>query len=205
MYTSTAVLAILVGLLTLSTTVTYSPGVFFAFVLFNGIFQAAAGSYLQTAVVAIASLFGPGAMQATMSGQAFVGVVVSAVQLLSAAASLRASNAAAALNLEFDEGRAEARAAALFFGLSTVFLCATLGAQAWLAKMPAYRAIVRPMEGIGKRRREEEEGVRELVREKGSILRVAKANVEYEVAVAWVFAVTLVRIEIFLLSGLLRF
>lgn len=145
-------------------------------------------------------------MQATMSGQAFVGVVVSGVQLLSAAASLRASKAAAALNVEFDEGRAEARAAALFFGLSTVFLCATLGAQAWLAKMPAYRDVVRPMEDGGKRRRrEEEEGEGEMVREKGSILRVAKANIEYEVAVACVFAVTLVRIKILLLYDLLEF
>lgn len=191
MYLSTAVLAVLVGLLTLSTTVSYSPGIFFALVLLNGVAQAAAGSYLQTAVVAIASLFGSAAMQATMSGQAFVGVVVSGVQLLSAAASLRAANAATAQNVEYDEGAAEARAAALFFGISTLFLCATLGTQAWLAKMPAYRAVMKPIEDA-KRAGEDEAGPLDFKHEKGRILRVARANAEYEVAVAYVFAVTLV-------------
>ncbi|KAH8115795.1 hypothetical protein DFH11DRAFT_1305599 [Phellopilus nigrolimitatus] len=191
-FVSTSFLAVLVGLLTLSTTAAFSPGVFFAFVILNGIAQACAGSYLQTAVIATASLFGPSAMQATMSGQAFVGVVVSGVQLLSAAASIHSASVAASRQEEYDEGAAETRAAALFFGLSTVFLCATLGAEAWLAKMPEYRAVVQPA------KRDEdallgEAGSMSLnaAHEKGRIMRVAKANIEYEVAVACVFLVTL--------------
>ena len=123
-----------------------------------------------------------------MSGQAFVGVVVSGVQLLSTAASLRSASSAAAQNLAYDEGAAEARAAALFFGISTLFLFATLGTEAWLAKMPSYKAIVRN----AKREAEAESGPLDLKHEKGRILRVARANTEYEVAVAYVFAVTLV-------------
>ncbi|THH03665.1 hypothetical protein EW145_g6110 [Phellinidium pouzarii] len=193
--TSKQVHAVLVGLLTLSTTVTSSPSIFFAFVLFNAIVQAAAGSYLQTAVMAIASLFGPSAMQATMSGQAFVGVVVSSVQLLSAAASVRAAKLAASQNEDYDEGAAETRAAALFFGLSTLFLCATLGAQAWLERMPEYIEIVRPVDQAKRSESSllgsESDETLDIKHEKGRIMRIAKANIEYEIAVAYVFGVTL--------------
>ena len=173
--------------MTFSTTVPSTPDFFFFFVIINGILQACAGSYLQTAVIATASLFGPTAMQATMSGQAFVGVVVSAVQLLSAAASVRAAHT----NVDYDEGAAEARAASIFFGLSTLFLCATLGAQAWLAKLPEYRAVVQTPDSS---KRDDEAGhAISADKEKGRLLRIAKANFEYELAVAYVFVVTLVR------------
>lgn len=175
-------------MLTLSTTISSSPGVFFAFVLLNGIAQAAAGSYLQTSVVAIASLFGRPAMQAMMAGQAFVGVVVSGVQLLSSAASIRAAGIAAAHAQDYDEGAAETRAAVLFFGLSTVFLCFTLGAEAWLVRMPDYQAIASQLEQAKARG---EENALDLKHEKGRILRVAKKNFQYEFAVGYVFAVTL--------------
>ena len=179
----------LVGLLTLSTTTSFTAGLFFCFVLLNGILQACAGSYLQTAVVAVASLFGSATMQAVMAGQAFVGVVVSTVQLLSAATSVRASASAREANLEYDEGAAEARAAALFFGLSTLFLLATIGAQSWLVRMPEYKAVMRPLEHTKRNDEAEHSG---LPQEKGRILRVAKANIGYEVAVGYVFTVTLV-------------
>ncbi|KAL5508572.1 hypothetical protein ACEPAH_6191 [Sanghuangporus vaninii] len=185
---STALLAVLVGLLTLSTTTSFSPGLFFSFVLLNGILQAGAGSYLQTAVVAVASLFGSATMQAVMAGQAFVGVVVSAVQLLSAIASVRASASARAANVEYDEGAAEARAAALSFGLSTLFLCVTIGTQLWLVGMPEYKAVMRPTEHA---KRDDQSTHNEILQEKGRILRVAKANYEFEIAVCYVFAVTL--------------
>ncbi|KAI5122120.1 hypothetical protein M0805_000768 [Coniferiporia weirii] len=194
-FVSTLCLAALVGFLTLSTAVSSSPRIFFAFVLLNAIAQAAAGSYLQTAVIAIASQFGPLAMQATMSGQAFVGVVVSSVQLLSAAASIPSAKIAAAQHEEYDEGAAETRAAALFFGLSTLFLCSTLVAQEWLKRMPEYKAVTQSMEHT-KRSSDallgaNDDGAPDILQEKGRILRVARANIEYEVAVAYVFVVTL--------------
>ncbi|EJD00821.1 uncharacterized protein FOMMEDRAFT_125285 [Fomitiporia mediterranea MF3/22] len=195
-FVATSLLAVLVGLLTLSTSTPSSTGIFFAFVLLNGIVQAGAGSYLQTAVVAVASLFGHSAMHACMAGQAFVGVVVSTVQLLSSLASVSASAKAREKNQEYDEGGAEARAAALFFGLSTVFLCATLGALSWLVRLPEYKAVMRPFEEERRKGREGSEGGGvdvdiDAKSEKGRIWRVAKANVEYEFAVGYVFTVTL--------------
>ena len=131
-------------------------------------------------------------MQAMMAGQAFVGVVVSAVQLLSSAASIHAAGVAAALAEPYDEGAAETRAAALFFGLSTAFLCATLGAEAWLVRTPEYVAIAAQMDDA-KTRGDPlvGESALDLKHEKGRILRVAKSNFQYELAVGYVFAVTL--------------
>ncbi|TDL29058.1 hypothetical protein BD410DRAFT_757726 [Rickenella mellea] len=201
-FLGTSHIAVLTLLLTLSTYTHLPPSTFFTLTLLNGTLQAAAGSYLQTAVVAIASLFGPPAMQAVMSGQAAVGVVVSAVQLLSAVASVRAAKAAKVLGEEYDEGKAEERAAFLFFALSTLFLVATMGAQAYLVRMPAYRRVVQPVESAKIGEEEERTGLiagrgdggRSEVEEqdeKGRIWRVAKANVIYEVAVFYVFVVTL--------------
>lgn len=194
-------MTLLVFLLTLSTFTAPSPGIFFAFVIVNGIAQAAAGSYLQTAVVAIASLFGPTAMQSVMSGQAAVGVVVSGVQVLSAAASIHGARIAAANAEPYDAGAAEARSAFLFFGLSTIFLIATIGAHAWLVRMPAYQLVVAPFEQAKLQGQHRGAGMLgsaggdDAASEKGRILRVAKTNVLYEVAVAYVFLVTLVRLS----------
>ncbi len=120
-----------------------------------------------------------------MAGQAFVGVVVSAVQLLSTVASVRA----ASVYIDYDAKSAEARAAALFFGLSTLFLICTLGAQAWLVRLPEYRDVVVSIEQT---KNTDLPGIVAAPEEKGRVLRVAKMNVEYEFAVAYVFIVTLV-------------
>ncbi|OBZ76440.1 Nucleoside transporter FUN26 [Grifola frondosa] len=132
-------LAVLSFMLTMSTYMHPHPGIFFAFVLLNAIAQAAAGSYLQTAVVAIASLFGPSAMQAVMSGQAAVGVAVSGVQVLSAAASMRGSPAPEVVVAETNP---EENSAFIFFGLSTLFLIASAAIHSWLVSLPSYKAIV---------------------------------------------------------------
>jgi equilibrative nucleoside transporter 1/2/3 len=159
---------------------------FFAFVLLNGISQAALGAYLQTAVIIIASLFGPTAVQATMSGQAAVAVAVSGVQVFSAAVSVwglsREKIAAYVSN-----GEPEERSAFVFFGLSTVFLIIAAAANGWLVTMPAYKAVAGSLEqqkdvsedgssdelrGLVSAGRNERSGA------KGQILRVAKANGE---------------------------
>jgi equilibrative nucleoside transporter 1/2/3 len=157
--------------------------------------QAAAGSFLQTAVTAEAALFGPSAMQALMSGQAAVGVAVSAVQLLSAYGSVRgalpspSADGTVVVESAEDDGSAAASARA-FFALSTVFLLATVGAHAWLVRLPAYASLTDTSRGV---REDPDEHVVSSKDQRSQIMRVARANWVYEVAVALVFTVTLVQ------------
>lgn len=205
-------LAALVFLLTASTYTRPASGVFFAFVLLNGVAQSAAGSYLMTSVVAVSSLFGPIAMQSVMSGQAAVGVIISGVQVLSTASSMRGAGDKAEQSSTAKDGDAAAQSAFVFFGLSTLFLLATTAAHAWLVRMPEYRAIIKPPGEQHHRERRLSFGSpvrrfsvnlpepaspdlrRGLVTgtEKGRIMRVAKANAVFEFAVAYVFIITLV-------------
>lgn len=77
-------------------------------------------------------------MQAVVSGQAAIGVAVSAVQLLSALASV---NTPIAGTMVIAEKSAEARSAFVFFALSTVFYIFSAGAYAWLMRTPEYRVV----------------------------------------------------------------
>lgn len=174
---------------------------FFAFILANGTAQAIVGAYMQTSVIAVASLFGPPAVQAMMSGQAAVGVAVSAVQVISAAGSVWGKS-----NTYVSDGTAEERSAYAFFSLSTVFLIASAGAFIWMTRQPVYQTVVAPLDKrtqnaalIGD---EDDEG-RALMgsqtlppltlgSEKANAIRVAKINATFEVAVAYVFIITLV-------------
>ncbi|KAJ3514880.1 hypothetical protein NLJ89_g2103 [Agrocybe chaxingu] len=192
-------LTILNFFLTLSTFFVPSPGVFFAFVLFNGIAQACAGAYLQTSVIAVASRFGPPAVQAMMSGQAAVAVAVSGVQVISAAASVMGKTRSYA-----SDGSAEERSAFMFFALSTLFLIASAAANTWMVRMAVYQHIAASLEKPLKKSLTEdahEDERRGLISDhphgdsmsdmKSNTIRIAKANITYEVAVAYVFMVTL--------------
>ncbi|KAF8897201.1 nucleoside transporter-domain-containing protein [Infundibulicybe gibba] len=189
-------LAVLTFLLTLSTFFRIAAGLFFAFVLFNGVVQAMAGAYLQTSVIAVASLFGPAAVQAMMSGQAAVAVAVSGVQVASAAASVWGEPRS-----YISDGSAEERSAFIFFGLSTIFLVASAGANAWLARTPIYKTVAAPLEQYQKHLSVTGTGAEhtslisrgqdDASDERGQIMRIAKANVIYEIAGAYVFVVTL--------------
>ncbi|KAJ7688385.1 nucleoside transporter-domain-containing protein [Mycena rosella] len=196
---TTLFLSALTFLLTASTFVHTSPGFFFAFVLLNGVCQAALGAYLQTAVIVIASLFGPTAVQALMSGQAAVAVAVSGVQVFSAVASVWGKSREA-ISTYVSDGEPEERSAFIFFGLSTIFLIVSAAAHGWLVTMPAYKTVAGSLEHqkvIGENGSSDElrglvsTGRSDLSDEKGQIIRVAKANVIFEVAVAYVFVVTL--------------
>lgn len=191
----------MVAMLTLSTFVHIPAGLFFGFVLLNGIAQAAAGSYLQTAVVAVASLFGPTAMQAVMSGQAAVAVAVSLVQAISAYASVRGQAPSEAYVLEAGP---EERSAFFFFGLSTIFLLISAGAQTWLVRLPAYKAIVGQFkhikhvvhgdvdDGAETSNLIHQTAAASSLERRDQIIRVAKENGVYNFAVAYVFIITLV-------------
>lgn len=182
--------------LTLSTYFRISPGIFFTFVLVNGMAQAALGSYLQTSVIAVASLFGPATVQSLMLGQAAVAVIISGVQVITAAASTWGDKGASAVATK----DAEAMSAFVFFGLSTIFLLATVGIQRWLMTLSIYQSVVRSLEVQHTRVDGVADEHHSLVSGEGSkfhtdrknILRVARANALYELAVAYVFVVTLV-------------
>ncbi|KAI0356513.1 hypothetical protein OH77DRAFT_1423442 [Trametes cingulata] len=192
-------LAVLCLLLTISTYMHPAPGGFFAFVLLNAVGQAAAGSYLQTAVVAVASLFGPVAMQAVMSGQAAVAVAISGVQVMSAAASVRGTSPTEVVA----SAEPEEQSAFIFFGLSTIFLVVCVAVHSWLVSLPAYKTVVSRASSHGRHGTQEENGLLEedasdpdshayrKVDEKHHVIRIAKTNTVFNVAVAYVFVVTL--------------
>jgi solute carrier family 29 (equilibrative nucleoside transporter), member 1/2/3 len=120
----------------LSTFFCLPEGVFATTTFVTGITLAVTGSYLQTSVIAIASLFGPTVIQSMLSGQAVVAVTLSAVQLIRATTSLCASE------VGLPDGVAETKSARLFFGISTTFLIMCGAANVWMTRLPSYRAIV---------------------------------------------------------------
>lgn len=192
-------LLVLNALLTLTTFFTPSPGMFFAFILFNGAAQATVGAYLQTSIIAVASLFGPAAVQAMMSGQAAVAVAVSGVQVVSAAISVRGKPRTFA-----GDGSAEERSAFIFFALSTVFLAFSALAHSWLVKSPAYQQVAKHLESNARTSGLISDHERRGLISRGpgtttdsesrkNAIRIAKANGIYHVAVAYCFLATLVR------------
>ncbi|KAI9513413.1 hypothetical protein F5148DRAFT_1155602 [Russula earlei] len=130
-------LASLTCILTLSTFIDLPEGAFVTFIITIGIALAACGSYLQTSVVAVASLFGPTVIQSLLSGQAIVAVILSAVQLISATGSLHASEVGSPA-----DGAAETKSSRLFFGISASFLFACGMANAWMTRLPSFQAVV---------------------------------------------------------------
>ncbi|KAJ8475468.1 hypothetical protein ONZ45_g15594 [Pleurotus djamor] len=193
-------LVVMTLLLTISTFFTFSPGIFFASVLLNGIIQSAAGSYLQTATIQVAALFGPSTVQAMFTGQGAVAVVVSGVQVASAIVSTWGATQEAIATYTLGDGSAEERSAFIFFTLSTLFLIFSIAAHAYLISMPAYKVIAAPLEhkAVTGVTSEEIQGLVSSGRhdhheEKQRFFKVAKLNTIYQIAVAYVFIVTLVR------------
>ena len=188
---STAVLTILTFMLTISTSFHPSPSVFFAFVLLNGAAQAAAGSYLQTSVIAVASLFGPTALQAMMSGQAAIAVAVSGVEFVSAAVSLHSTPTPSVAAVP---AAAEEKSAFIFFSLSTLFYVISAGAHVQLTRLPAYRDLMTQFSHATQAATSATHLVSEDRYESKThqLYRVAKTNAIYNLAVAYVFIITLV-------------
>ncbi|KAI9448341.1 nucleoside transporter-domain-containing protein [Lactarius indigo] len=190
-------LACLTGLLTLSTFVDLPEGIFITFVITTGIALAGAGAYLQTSVIAVASLFGPSIIQSLMSGQAIVAVILSSVQLISAATSLHSSQVGPT------DGAAETKSARLFFSISASFLLVCGTANVWMTRLPSYRAVV-PADKPRRQRTLSISADFLLPAPSGSdarvsdsktmwdqILSITRRNIIYEVAIAYVFIVTL--------------
>ena len=154
-----------------------------------------AGAYLQTSVIAVGSLFGPPAIQSTMAGQAAVAVVVSGVQVISSAASVVGKP-----RTYISSGSAEEQSAFIFLTLSTVFLLVCAGVHTWFIRMPVYKLVAASLESKSKNHDDTARGEerRELIPNatlqsyRADVIRVAKINIVYEVAVALVFVVSLV-------------
>lgn len=196
-------LVLLNALLVASTFIALPPNLFLTFVLVNSAAQAVAGSYLQTALIAIASLFGPAAVQAMMAGQAAVAVAVSGVQVVSAAASTWGRSSSFV-----SDGSAEEHSAFIFFTLSTLFLLVSAGIHSWFMGFPSYKAIAAPLEQQAASKADSitsqplmSRGRSEANDDRRQAIRVAKANITYEVAVGYVFVVTLVSTLLFLLGN----
>ncbi|KAI0254244.1 nucleoside transporter-domain-containing protein [Lactifluus subvellereus] len=189
--------ASLTCLLILVTFFRLPEGVFAMLIITVGIALAAAGSYLQTSVTAVAALFGPTVIQSLMSGQGLVAVILSAVQFISATTSLHISE------VDPTDGVAETRSARLFLGISTIFLFACGAANAWMTRLPSYRAVVPNDEPWIRRPRSLSASLSSPILGRRSaivpdsramwdeILRVARRNIIYELAVTFVFTVTL--------------
>ncbi|KAG8687184.1 hypothetical protein FRC11_007635, partial [Ceratobasidium sp. 423] len=79
---------LLVTFLAITPRLSLSPGVFFAVVLANGALQAAFGAWFQTSIVALASVFGPDAIASYMTGGGLVAVGVSLLKLATVHTSL---------------------------------------------------------------------------------------------------------------------
>jgi len=148
-------------------------------------------------------LYGPTGIQAVISGQAAVGVVVSAIQLLSAAASIGAPSSPASITRSDNEEDAEVKSAFVFFGISTVYMLCSMGAYRWMKRTPTYKALVGPLEqqrkvsrrlSIASESQALVSGVSSSPSKdgQGRIWRVAKSNATFNFALAYVFIVTLV-------------
>ena len=194
-----------VTLLCLSTFIPTTPSTFFVFALVAAAALGLAASYHCTAVYAGAALFGAPFLRAVLSGQAAIAVVVSAVQVASAIIALWGSSPMSVLVNTMGAGgrddQAEALAARIFFGVSAVFLCITLGSFTWLTRQPLYKSVTSALEqhrraGVA----DEHSGLlADNSRSPSSapnsdIYRVFRQNLVFMFSIAYVFVVTLVSV-----------
>ncbi|EIW82515.1 hypothetical protein CONPUDRAFT_54014 [Coniophora puteana RWD-64-598 SS2] len=201
---STVVLAVLIALLFMTTFVRFPPSIFFSLVLLIAVGQAVGASYLSAAISGEASLFGGPYMSALISGQAAVAVAVSALQLVSSALSVwrnpsKSDQASITLENEALDTAAES-AARVFFGISALFLIATVISYWRMRQLPLYKSTVAPQQQHRRGTSEEDEELQRLVASEHSLKpsygleemkRVFKANLPYEFASLYGFSITL--------------
>ena len=151
-----AALAVLMATMFILTWIPTHPTVFFVFVLANAVSQSIVCSYFSSSVVATSSYFGPIAMQALMTGQAAVAVIISLIQVIITSLSLDDNP----VKRREEKGRApEDNSASLFFFLTFTGLLVALLAHAYLVRLPIYRNVAAPFEMGKVIETEEEEGL----------------------------------------------
>ncbi|KAJ1308563.1 hypothetical protein OPQ81_004262 [Rhizoctonia solani] len=204
---SSGALALLFFALTLSTASSTSATAYFTLIMIIDALLGLSASLLSMAVVALAALFGPTAMQACFAGQAAVGVVVSLVQFMGALIA----------DTDSPTGDAKPGPTIIFFGLSTAFVLLSLMAHTALLRTPEYTEFVQKWEAgkvllveepegtvyVDEEEEDQDEHRRILspgdelgvevpqVKGRVSIWEVAKINRLYNLAVGFCFAVTL--------------
>lgn len=207
------IIALCLFLFTISPAFPFPPPLFFTFVLALAVLQSAVGALLQSGVVSLASLFGGYAIQAFFAGQAAIGIFVSLTQLLTTYYGIKRKPNG---DGEAEEG-GKAVAAALFFGIGGLFLGFTTVLYLLTTNLPAYKEVVRSAAYVVEEEEEEDEEAEEdeagegrhligvQVESQGkpelSIIEVAKLNKEYNIAVAYVFVVTLVSTPLLVLTS----
>jgi equilibrative nucleoside transporter 1/2/3 len=202
-FTSIIAMILLVTSLCLSTFIRGTPSIFFAFALFNAVSMAVTVSCLCTAVYAGAALLGTSFLQIVLSGQAAIGVAVSAVQVASSMVALWDSS----LNhVSIEVTRADGRedqvediAARIFFGVSAIFLSIVLIAYTRLSRQSFYKSITSALgqpRGVGDP--DECTGLgaddrrNSLTEPNSHVYQVFRQNLVFMFSLTYVFAVTLV-------------
>lgn len=134
-----------------------SADLIFAALLALTLLIASATAYLQTAVVALCSVFGGRAVGLMLSGQGLVGLLVSVVQLVAAVSK---TNGGTADDQGPEDHKQVSRAATVFFAFSTAFMAFAIATFTWLARLPLFRKTCRGMgvqSGSGDDAREDED------------------------------------------------
>ncbi|KAG6812840.1 hypothetical protein H0H92_015938 [Tricholoma furcatifolium] len=173
-------------LLTFCTFISLTGGAFFVFILVTGAIQTALVSDMLVSVVAVASLFGPQAMQSMMSGQAAIAVIVNGMQVSLSSAIFLWRDVPDNIAANTAE-QAEKDSARIFFVLSTLFLILCAFAHSLLVSEATYKALVIPLlqkdiPGTGSTAEDQLLIFWEELRgrEWDRVLRIAKANITFE-------------------------
>ena len=137
-----------------------TPESYYGFSFTNATLQSVICVYLSTSVTALASFFGPLAIQHVMTGQAAVAVVISIAQLFSAILAIGAKETIKEEQKSQAIGMGSAdTSAAIFFSISTFIMVCALLAHWYLRRMPIYGEVVGSFETHVRDRLEEEEAL----------------------------------------------
>ncbi|PLW18157.1 hypothetical protein PCASD_19072 [Puccinia coronata f. sp. avenae] len=109
---------------------------FFGFLIVVTLFEALGSAYLQTSVIGLSAWFGSNYLQAILSGQGAIGVLVSVVQLLVNINELNSSSDPANPDGAADHIR---QSSSTFFGLCTAFCVLALVCFMTLLQLPIYQ------------------------------------------------------------------
>jgi len=119
---------------------TFDPDLFFGFLILVTIAEALGSSYLQTSVIGLSAWFGSTYLQAILSGQGAIGVLVSVVQLL---VNIKELDSPSDPSNPDGAARHTRRSSFVFFGLCTGFCLLTLVCFAVLLKLPIYKLAMK--------------------------------------------------------------
>jgi equilibrative nucleoside transporter 1/2/3 len=134
-----------------------APESYYAFTFTNATLQSVICVYLSTSITALASFFGPLAIQHVMSGQAAVAVAISIAQLLQRNTRSRSKGRPRGGQKALAVGMGSAdTSAAIFFSISTFIMVCALVTHWYLRRMPIYHEVVGSFETHSGNRLEEE-------------------------------------------------